>query len=59
MKVFPLAFIWCISIIMSSITIDSLSYLFWLSFTSFVICSLYMEINKERLLREIDNKFGQ
>ena len=54
MKTKTIIAIWAISFALSALFANSLNIVFWLSFTAFCICSLYMAKNKKRMLRDIE-----
>ena len=54
MKTITIIVIWAISFAFSALFANSLNIVFWLSFVSFCICSLYMAKNKERMLRDLE-----
>lgn len=52
MKRTPLLAIWTISFAMVILFANRLNIVFWLSFTVFALCSIYMEKHQKRLKRE-------
>ncbi len=54
MKAIPLMTIWTVSFCVSLATVESLSFLFWISFIAFGITSCYMAKHEKRFFREIE-----
>ena len=55
MKTITIIAIWAISFAITALFANSLNIVFWLSFTAFCICSLYISKNKEKMLRDLKN----
>lgn len=58
MKASVLSLLWCVLFIGCIFTVGGLTYLFWLFLAGFCVCCLYAKVHKSRLLREIDEMFG-
>lgn len=54
MKRTPLLSIWAISFLIMVLFANSLNVVFWLSFTAFAACSVYIEKHSKRLEKEED-----
>lgn len=54
MKRTPTLTIWILSFIVMVIFCETMNFVFWMSFTSFAIMSIYIEKHSERLMREED-----
>lgn len=52
MKRTPLLAIWAISFALTILLANEMNIVFWLSFTVFALCSIYMEKHQKRLKRE-------
>lgn len=48
----PLLAIWAISFALTILLANEMNIVFWLSFTVFALCSIYMEKHSKRLKRE-------
>lgn len=44
--------IWVLSFALCALAANEMGVVFWLSFVTFVLCSLYIERNKKRLEKE-------
>lgn len=55
MKAIPLMSIWIASFLMSVATVESLSFLFWVSFIVFGLASTYIARHEKRIFREIED----
>lgn len=49
MKRTPLLAIWAISFALTILLANEMNIVFWLSFTVFALCSIYMEKHQKRL----------
>ena len=58
MKIIPLSFVWCVSLICSCATVEGLGILFWVSLAMFAAVSVYIGSNGKRLSSEVDQIFG-
>ena len=52
MKRTPLFAIWAISFALTVLLANEMNIVFWLSFTVFALCSIYLEKHQKRLKRE-------
>lgn len=49
---------WLISFIVAAISISSMEILFWVSFLVFAMLSVYIQRWQEKIIRDIDDIFG-
>lgn len=52
----PLLAIWSMSFTLTILLANEMNIVFWLSFTVFALCSIYMEKHQKRLKRESDKR---